>query len=308
MRPFGPPNVKKLEARGDVAGLIEALCHRKLGAAESDPGLFAAAREALARIGDPAVEALAVVLEDANRFWRDREAVIAALGEVGGARAAEALTSASRAYDSNLKRQMGSGVENERLRAAAAAALAKSGAPAVARHEDVERKAAAKELRAIKSSRDVDFLVAELKYHYPGDSQGKRAAAAGALGQLGDARAVEPLIAALESRTDKTWLREEMGIYDGKESLLKAAAKALGQLGDSRAVEPLIDTLENRSPPFFWGARPAAARALGQLGDARAVEALKAALENDDDDLRQAAAWALRKIEDAQPDTSRARD
>ena len=53
----------------------------------------------------------------------------------------------------------------------------------------------------------------------------KRRAAAEALGQLGDKRAVEPLIAALQ---------------DDVENVRQAAAEALGQLGDERAVEPLI--------------------------------------------------------------------
>ena len=79
-----------------------------------------------------------------------------------------------------------------------------------------------------------------------------RCVAAMALGDLGDARAVEPLIAALKD-----------------ESVLVRypAAAALGMLGDARAVEPLIAALKDES----GFVRRVAATELGMLGDARAV-------------------------------------
>ena len=58
-----------------------------------------------------------------------------------------------------------------------------------------------------------------------------RVSAAGALGQLGDARAVEPLIAALADRDS---------------AVRVSAAGALGQLGNAQAVEPLIAALADR--------------------------------------------------------------
>jgi HEAT repeat protein len=48
------------------------------------------------------------------------------------------------------------------------------------------------------------------------------------LGKIGDARAVEPLIQALEH-----------------EGLFWHAAEALGEIGDTRAVEPLIKVLSD---------------------------------------------------------------
>ena len=83
--------------------------------------------------------------------------------------------------------------------------------------------------------------------------------AAEALGQIGDARAVGPLIAALR---------------DDISSVRQAAAEALGQIGDTSAVEPLIAALRDAS----LGVRRAAADALGQIGDRRALEPLVAAL------------------------------
>ena len=54
--------------------------------------------------------------------------------------------------------------------------------------------------------------------------------AAQALGEIGDPRAVEPLIAILQK-------------WGNSEQLRRAAALALGQIGDPRSVEPLIATL-----------------------------------------------------------------
>jgi hypothetical protein len=99
-------------------------------------------------------------------------------------------------------------------------------------------------------------------------------AAASALGQIGDKRAVVSLIAALKSGN---WY----------------AASALGQIGDPRAVEPLIAILKS-SHGFE---RQEAAKALGQIGDARAVQpliaCLMACLEDRDEDCHQIIASGL---------------
>ncbi len=91
------------------------------------------------------------------------------------------------------------------------------------------------------------------------------------LGRVGDTRAVEPLIAALndENEHEHLGLRQE----EGKTCLYAAV---LGMLGDTRAVEPLIAALENENDRVCGYA----AEALGKLGDARAVEPLIAALKN----------------------------
>jgi HEAT repeat protein len=103
----------------------------------------------------------------------------------------------------------------------------------------------------------------------------RRRQAARALGQLGDARAVEPLLEALEARREAE------------------AAEALGRLGDIRAVEPLIDVLRESD----WSqSRVSAAGALGRLRDARAVPALVAALHDQWGEVRSAAAEALGEI------------
>lgn len=105
-------------------------------------------------------------------------------------------------------------------------------------------------------------------------------AAAAALGEIGDARAVEPLIATLE---------------DEANDVCYAAAAALGKIGDARAVGPLIAALKDSDEVV----RQAAASALGQIGDARAVEALTAALKDESPEVSREAAEALEKIRGA---------
>jgi HEAT repeat protein len=122
-------------------------------------------------------------------------------------------------------------------------------------------------------------------------------AAASALGNIGDRRALDPLIAALE---DEYW------------NVKQAAAKALGNLGDSRAIRPLIRALGEDKYAF---ARLAAASALSKLGekkweaivkgdsedyrrlgnseDHRALEPLVKALKDKDRIVRKNAASAL---------------
>jgi len=117
-----------------------------------------------------------------------------------------------------------------------------------------------------------------------GDNLDMQQAAAKALGQLGDTRAVEPLIAALHE--------------DRNSNVRQAAAEALGQLGDTRAVEPLIAALRHPIPVLY--VQQAAAKALGQLGDTRATDPLvDTALRDRDLDVRQAATTALKRLRDA---------
>jgi HEAT repeat protein len=127
----------------------------------------------------------------------------------------------------------------------------------------------------LKAKRDLPGLTKALGYKQ--DSSLRRAAAE-ALGQLGDARAVEPLIGALGDETV---------------SVRQAAVGALGELDDARAVEPLIGLLHGKDR---WSVRDAAVLALGRLGDARAVEPLIGLLHDEDGSLVQKAVEALTAI------------
>jgi len=103
--------------------------------------------------------------------------------------------------------------------------------------------------------------------------------AAEALGRLGNARAIEPLLGLLR---------------DEDSGLCWSAANALGQLGDDRAFEPLLDLLKDKDP----GVRGRAADALGRLGDARAVQPLLGLLGDEDSAVRGDAAHALGQLGD----------
>jgi hypothetical protein len=138
------------------------------------------------------------------------------------------------------------------------------------------RRDATQALGQIGDVRAVEPLIAALKDR----DWDVRRAAAQALGLIGDVRGVEPLIVTLKDR------------FDG---VRKAAAQALGKIGDVRAVMPLIAALKDQS----WQVSEAAAQILGQIRDTRAVEPLIAALEDRDWDVRRAAAQALGQIGDA---------
>ena len=100
----------------------------------------------------------------------------------------------------------------------------------------------APDIAKLHAKRDVKGLIKALAY--PGEVT-VRVNAARALGELGDPRAVEPLVAMLQNKQH-------------------FVAEPLARLGDPRAVEPLIAALgEDR----YGGV----ARALGMLRDPRAV-------------------------------------
>jgi HEAT repeat protein len=104
------------------------------------------------------------------------------------------------------------------------------------------------------------------------------------LGELGDARAVQPLI-------------ERLG--DTNERVSTGAAWALGRLGDAGALDPLIERLKDESESKH--VRGGAAQALGQMCDARAVQPLIERLndDNESEDVRAKTAWALGRLGDA---------
>ena len=110
-----------------------------------------------------------------------------------------------------------------------------------------------KALGQIGDLRAIDALINALELCW-GASE-----AATALGKLKDLRAVEPLIKALNTY----W-------HDQEDPLPGYAAWALGALGDKRATEPLIKVL-NDNHVFYSSA---AADALGELKDLSALEPL----------------------------------
>ena len=104
--------------------------------------------------------------------------------------------------------------------------------------------------------------------------------AATALGWLGDARAVGPLIEALQG--------------DGQSEVRKQAVVALDKIGDPGAVEALLDAIYDDHPTVRWYA----VRALPQFNDARAIEPLIDALRQGNEDISAAAIAALAEVGD----------
>jgi HEAT repeat protein len=104
-----------------------------------------------------------------------------------------------------------------------------------------------------------------------------RATAAGALGRIEQATAVNALISAL---------------YDDNWVVRSRAVRALGKIRDPRAVDPLIGALRDKDATV----RGYAAQALGEFKDVRAIEPLKAALQDGSPTVRTKAARALTKI------------
>ncbi len=280
---FGPPNVKKLAQKKNIAELIRALGYQK------DPYVRNSAAEALGYLGDAiAVEPLIKTLGDNNESVRT--AAIAALGTLGDARALPPLVAAltETAWQVRLAAAEALGKIGDsqalapliqmlddtepQVRQAAAGAVGRLHDPiAVApliralgdAHGDV-RRTSAESLDMLGEPKWMDYVKGEFR----GDFM--------RLGTSGDPRAFEPLVRALETMTHQ----------DPRIQIIKA----LGKLKDPRSVDPLIGVLENDSTAESCAS---AAEALGKLGDHRAVSKLIDALTAPCRVIRLAAAKSL---------------
>jgi HEAT repeat protein len=183
--------------------------------------------EEIIRIGTPAVERLIAIFTDSN-YIQVRGEIANTLGKIHDARAVEPLIDFIKGDDSYG-------------RASAIEALGYIGdvravEPLIKvfyQGSAAEREAAAKALGNLGAhlkdatirTRVVDFLVASIKENWDVGHGIMEA-----LGKIGDARAVEPLIALLQDKNEK---------------IRSIAAETLGKIGDLRAVEPLLAALQN---------------------------------------------------------------
>jgi HEAT repeat protein len=250
------------EASSEALGHLASPAVEPLIAAlkDSDGAARKGASEALVQMGAPAVDSLVAALRDPAL----RTVASSTLGQIGDMRAVGPLIATLREDD------------NDQVRRAAAETLdLLAWSPDGGEGGAAYWAAKGQWQKCVEIGRPaVEPLIGALKHH---DSLVRQVAARG-LGQIGDLRAVEPLIDALR----------------GREDVRAVAAEALGRIDDVRAVEPLLAALKDG----VAGVRAAAARALGRLGDVRAVERLIAALKDHESIVRGAAAEALGEIGD----------
>jgi HEAT repeat protein len=132
--------------------------------------------------------------------------------------------------------------------------------------------------------------------------------AAKALGEMKDARAVEPLIMTLKDEKCGSMAANALvkigkpsvspliaALKDDDPIVRRNATKALGEIKDAGAVEPLINSLKDSDLIV----RRNAAKALGEIKDMRAVEPLIVSLKDDSAVVRRNAAESLGEIKDS---------
>ncbi|WP_236685616.1 HEAT repeat domain-containing protein [Geobacter pickeringii] len=140
--------------------------------------------------------------------------------------------------------------------------------------------AAAKALGDIGDRRAVEPLIRAL------DGPGRDLHMVKTLAKLGNPRAVEPLLGLLrKSRSNET--------FDAN-NYLNESIEALGDLKDRRATGDLVPLLKKGN----WYVKGITARALGKIGDTGAVEPLIDGLCDKEENLRKNAAIALAEIRD----------
>jgi len=126
----------------------------------------------------------------------------------------------------------------------------------------------------LRSERGLDFLTAHLADPEPGT----RAAIAAALGRIGSARALPPLLELLRDMVVEVRL---------------AAARALGEFRSPKALDALLDEMADEDPLV----RAAVVEALGRIDSQKSVDTLsRACAEDPDPNVREAALAAFRRV------------
>ena len=141
-----------------------------------------------------------------------------------------------------------------------------------------------------------------------GQNANARINAVNKLGDLGDKRAIEPLLRMLEDRDCYTFVETALAkLRASKEEMADAysmatssknweakknAEKKLVDLGDKRAIWTLLGMLNDKDK----GVRNNAVKKIVNLGDKSAIEALLGMLKDEDNDVRSSAEAALAKL------------
>ncbi len=164
---------------------------------------------------------------------------------------------------------------------------------------------AARELVSIKDPRVAERLVKVLD---SSEDEELRGYVIDALGDIGDQRALEPLVRMLEDRTGSRPVPEDyVKVEDGAAVVSLAemsggpaamrrqsAARALGKIKDERAVEPLVQALGDEN--YILAGE--AVRALAAIRSSRATDGLLAALDRAGLPVRLQIVVSLGEIQD----------
>lgn len=153
--------------------------------------------------------------------------------------------------------------------------------------QEVVRREAVHALGATRSRAAVQPLIEVLNTD---KEAGVRAAAATALGQIGD----ETAVVALSNVLSGSGAKKKKSKTGDNEFVMREAARSLGHIHSRAGLAVLIETLNNDANPIE--VRRAAAEALGAIGDSTAAPALKTASESSDPWLSQAARASLRRL------------
>jgi len=268
---------------------------------EVDPIVRRRISNALAKIkSTKAVDSLIKALDENNQ--NIREGAVYALGKIGTNRAAEILVDLLEDENVNVRRTANSmlrtlksemkidlllgSLEDEYLYHSERAVneLSALGETAVdelhgkiAGLNDFKRWQILRILGRIRSEKSVDLFLETLNDK---NEDIRNECAAGLAGIKSDL-SVKPLVQMLDS--DKPEIRE-------------TAAWVLSEIGPEEAVLPLINLLDDKESSWF------AAMSLGKIGNEAALRSLEILLKSDENKIRQAAIWAIERINNKNSD------
>lgn len=270
MEPFiGELDFDDGEFRQKAADLLDKIGWQPTGNEEAARYHFARQDwDTLRSIGKDAVEPLAIALKDKDPNIRGN--AVKTLGEIGDNKAVAPLIDVMDDVDASVRNE-------------AVIALGKIVDPGTVKYLiDALKDARYDKERVIDALGEkgdpvaVEYLTNILK-DTSWEARKYREAAARALGNIKDARAVESLLTALKSK-----------FYEVR----KEAAEALGKIGDEQALLPLIDALNDDNPTF----REIVVESLCSAAKPGKTEPLVDTLKDRDAFVRQGAAQVLSRI------------
>ncbi len=271
------------KARVDAArrlgrlGDVEAVPALRRATEDVRPDVRTEAARALGRLGDPeAIGSLAALLD--GREWQQRRAAAEAIGRISDARGVRPLIKAL-------------GDSSPSVALVAATALVEIGEPSIGpliellseRELDEDKlRHATYALGEIGDDRAVEALLEQLAER---ESRRVKAAIAEALGRIGSADAVDPLVGLLEVMSERDIEQVDGEDRDRNEPVRIAARRALARTGTA-AAESLAEAFAGEGSERF---RLEVLEALSGIDHPVRTEAFIKALVDSERDVRRAA-------------------